>query len=148
MEPPLQTAFDADDPRSARRAAAQVLTDWGLGPVVADAELVVAELTANAAFHGGGITGIRLAYDRGRVRVEVADRSPDAPRSAAPAAGTGGRGLRIVSALSSEWGWSPRNRGKVVWAELALPAPDPDPGLGISPATTAVPSAAEQPARR
>jgi hypothetical protein len=39
------------------------------------------------------------------------------PRIAEPDA-LNGRGLVIVEALSTRWGWEPRDGGKVVWAEL------------------------------
>jgi hypothetical protein len=32
----------------------------------------------------------------------------------------GGYGLRVVEALSIEWGWKASSPGKVVWADLPL----------------------------
>jgi len=40
------------------------------------------------------------------------------PRIAEPDA-LNGRGLVIVEALSTRWGWEPHDGGKIVWAELA-----------------------------
>jgi hypothetical protein len=52
----------------------------------------------------------------------VGDASPHPPRRIDPAGeAEGGRGLLLVEALSSKWGWyatSRRETTKVVWAEL------------------------------
>ena len=91
------------------------------GSSSADAvELLVSELATNALVHGAGDVRVRVLPRDGVVRVEVDDDSPVLPvrRSAGPTA-EGGRGLALVTALSSSWGVLPRDMGKTVWFEVA-----------------------------
>jgi hypothetical protein len=61
----------------------------------------------------------------GEVMVAVIDASDDAPTPREPDwVKESGRGLQIVHALSSVWGWSPiEGHGKAVWAVLPLVLP-------------------------
>jgi hypothetical protein len=56
--------------------------------------------------------------------IEVWDRDPGTPHQREAAAGDeGGRGLMIVAALCTRWDFTAAaDGGKVVWAELAIPA--------------------------
>jgi hypothetical protein len=69
-----------------------------------------------------GPTSLRLCLLRraGEVMLAVIDPSDDAPAPRQPSWGKeNGRGLQIVHALSSVWGWSPiEGHGKAVWAVL------------------------------
>ncbi|MGW1807185.1 ATP-binding protein [Streptomyces sp. NPDC002078] len=111
----------------ARRLVRVALAAWGLRHVDVDAaELVVAELVANAVRHAAG-HALRILVDRpdpGHVYIAVVDRAPrrlPALRTAGPHE-TGGRGLLLVDAHALRWGWdilgglSPW--GKRVWALL------------------------------
>jgi hypothetical protein len=86
------------------------------------AVLLTSELVTNAvrAAAGGTVTlAIRCA--RGRLRVEVHDRSPAPPvPAAAPADAEAGRGLVLVDALSADWGFYRTPAGKVVYFALAF----------------------------
>ncbi|MGW5974392.1 ATP-binding protein [Streptomyces sp. NPDC055186] len=105
------------------RGASQELTER--------AELVVAELAANAVLHGrvpGRCFRLTLALDPSarRLRVEVSDARGDLhplPVDTAPAAlRTGGRGLTLVAALSDHWECVPYPpSGKTVRAVLTTP---------------------------
>ncbi|WP_327354650.1 ATP-binding protein [Streptomyces sp. NBC_01304] len=111
--------------RLARLLAVAQFHDWGVPSE--DAELVVAELAANAVFHGrvpGRDFELGLFLDGDVLRIEVTDtrhdRRPPASTSPRPAPdGESGRGLLIVDALAERWGVSdgqvPR---KTIWAEL------------------------------
>ena len=57
-----------------------------------------------------------------QVRIQVEDGSSALPaaRHAAPL-DQGGRGLWLVEALAVRWGAFTTDRGKCVWAEVALP---------------------------
>ncbi|MEU6447165.1 ATP-binding protein [Streptomyces sp. NPDC048594] len=114
-----------------RREVRDRLTSWGTGALAADAELVVAELLANAERHGRPPVRIALALRRGAhggctVRVEVTDSGGafDVGRVRArwrhPAFdwGEDGRGLFLVDALSARWGDRPAPGGHTVWADL------------------------------
>ncbi|WP_078947607.1 ATP-binding protein [Streptomyces griseus] len=125
--------------RLARRLAAHRLDTWGIpygtGPhdgIV----LVLGELTANAVRHGH-VAGRDfhlllsvLALARA-IRIEVTDtrteRTPPDPEalSAPGSEDTGGRGLLLVAALATRWGWHPRpgGPGKTVWAECVFATP-------------------------
>ncbi|MEV7930918.1 ATP-binding protein [Kitasatospora sp. NPDC088264] len=85
-----------------------------------DVELCADELLANAVEHTGKRCRVTVRWTGVRLRVEVADRSPQPPvRSAADDMATGGRGLLLVEALAYSWGWYPAEEGKVVWFEAA-----------------------------
>ncbi|MFJ9173229.1 ATP-binding protein [Streptomyces sp. NPDC102360] len=98
--------------RLARHLAATTLHSWAAPPDLTErAELVVAELAANAATHGrlpGRDFRLALTYDAAshRLRIETTDargdRFPHHPPTSAPLP-TSGRGLLLVSALSDRW---------------------------------------------
>ena len=120
--------------KTARRFTRATLGRWGLGPLADDAEVIVAELVANAVCHGGPGAGaggrnpacddprigLRLFRRAGEVMCAVLDPSDAAPVLRAPNCETEcGRGLQLVDALCDVWGWSPVvGRGKAVWAIL------------------------------
>jgi hypothetical protein len=55
------------------------------------------------------------------ILVEVADED-SAPVTVKPLAkGPSGRGVHIVAAVAKDWGMSPRETGKAVWAVLGCP---------------------------
>jgi hypothetical protein len=104
-----------------------VLHEWQQTCLVDTAELVACELVSNAitATRASGRlcpVRLRLASDGSRALILVTDSIPDPPRRINPAADTeSGRGLLLVEALSTSWGWyATREHGttKTVWAEL------------------------------
>ncbi|MCZ2523135.1 ATP-binding protein [Streptomyces sp. HB2AG] len=129
--------------RLARVAAGGQLAAWGLPPgheAHDAAALVVSELATNAVRHGsrdGQSLELRLLLlpDPAVLRVEVSDARggtvPDpVPPGPVPVHTTdsaedgaeSGRGLLLVDALATRWGWAPGpGTGKTVWAELDLP---------------------------
>ncbi|HEX8159436.1 MAG TPA: ATP-binding protein [Solirubrobacteraceae bacterium] len=94
------------------------------GDLLADAELLVSELTSNAILHGKGQTiTLRAWLDEDRLLVEVVDdgsgfehelRRKDFEQ-------VGGWGLELVEDVSSRWGV--REGTTHVWFELELPGP-------------------------
>ena len=115
----------------ARRLAGGQLAYWGYGEHREIAELLVSELVTNALRYGAGSIRLNLRARNGLLRVEVEDAGATIPRVRRPDQGDeGGRGLRLVSMLSSGWGSARTPTGKVVWFELRTPAPhwttDPD----------------------
>lgn len=127
----------------ARLHARLVLTEWGQAALGDSAELIVSELMTNAlractdTVAGGpgydadgraASLGLRLASDRQQVLVEVWDgvTAPPVPGQIS-LDGETGRGLLMVEAVSSRWGYyyparqprgtAPDDRAaKVVWA--------------------------------
>jgi anti-sigma regulatory factor (Ser/Thr protein kinase) len=112
--------------RLARRLATEELRGWEIPySVCKQAELIVAELAANAALHGhamGRDFKLTVTVDAapGTLRIAVTDTRGDrlpVPLSAPD--GESGRGLLIVSTLAARWGVDPHPpNGKTVWAEL------------------------------
>lgn len=89
--------------------------------------LLVSEMVTNALLHARPPLELRArALPRGGVRIEVLDASGgELPvLGVAKPEADGGRGVRIVAALSNRWGTEPHATGKLVWAEIdPLPAP-------------------------
>ncbi|MET9656221.1 ATP-binding protein [Streptomyces sp. NPDC006510] len=117
--------------RLARLLGVTQLRSWGAPQDLTErAELVVAELAANAVLHGfvpGRSFRLTLRFDAspGRLRVDVTDargeRPPRFPHedAASGALHAGGRGLALVAALSDRWETLPHPpSGKTVRAEL------------------------------
>ena len=114
---------------SAARAHAQrVLRDWGFGPrLCEDVTLCLSELVTNAiqasAVWRPPVAPVHVGLTRERrwLLLAVGDASPRFPlRLPADRGAVGGRGLAMVEALSSRWGWHPVSWPglvKVVWAE-------------------------------
>ena len=96
------------------------LNEWGLtGEEVEPTLLVVTELLSNAAEHGHCPAELVVALGEESVHVEVGDggAEPPQPQPQDPLR-LRGRGLRVVEALSTEWGWTDDHPGKVVWADV------------------------------
>jgi anti-sigma regulatory factor (Ser/Thr protein kinase) len=108
---------------TARAVVRALLPGWGLpAPVVDDAELVVSELVSNAVEHAPGSETYELEVVQrpDGVRISLADGSSIKPVVAALAHDRPrGRGLRIVEALTDEWGSDEHKGGKRVWVELS-----------------------------
>jgi len=97
-------------------------------------ELLTSELVANAVLHGRRPAGadpggdppgrveVHVRAGPGSVRVVVHDENPDPPLLRhVGAEATGGRGVALVDALSTRWGYeplTPPTTGKSVWFEL------------------------------
>ncbi|WP_225824539.1 ATP-binding protein [Streptomyces naphthomycinicus] len=126
--------------RLARLLATQQLRCWGVP--LDPAELIVAELAANAATHGrvrGRDFRLTLYAVGDTLRIEVTDTRGDRlprPGRPAPDAETG-RGLLLVDALADRWGTTPGlPPRKTVWAEVrfkAAPADVPTTALRTRP---------------
>jgi anti-sigma regulatory factor (Ser/Thr protein kinase) len=103
-----------------RERAAVVLAEWGLtGEAVEPALLVVTELVTNAVEHARSPRSLSLELANGSVRVEVRDDAAVPPQLGQPdPLQVRGRGLHLVEALSSRWGWAQDPPGKVIWAEV------------------------------
>ena len=130
----------ADAVPLARAHLRQLLSGWGRAELSPDASVVVSELVTNAVAASrerrlaAAPVLVWLGSDSCCLLLAVADVSPRPPvrLNLGPDA-EGGRGLALVEALSSRWGWHPASitgLKKVVWAEWRLPVGD-----GRRPAT-------------
>ena len=100
--------------RAAREFVASTLEGWGWTEHVDTAVVLTNELVTNAVFYAETDVAVTVRGNRG-VRVEVFDRSSEEPsRDQLDSS----HGLGLVEALSSSWGVSPDEQGKVVWFEL------------------------------
>ena len=104
----------------ARSFTSDLLAQWDLDGYVDPAGLLASELVANAVLHVQGPCALELTHRADVLRVAVADAGLGMPDLKAVDPSTeGGRGLHIVSALSSAWGVDHvDDGGKLVWAEL------------------------------
>jgi len=114
------------EPGSAWRARALLRSacrDWQIEAVVPDAAIVVSELVTNAVVHAGTGCRVSLRLDGSAVHIGVRDHqsADETTLDRIRGAGTAGRGLLIVAALSRAQGVIPRSNGKTVWAVVALP---------------------------
>lgn len=125
----------------------QVLWEWGLPALTETAELIVSEFVTNALRASGVGARARPGYDQSQpcyiglliaasglqVLIGVWDSSedPPVPRPAEPEAASG-RGLLLVGALCSGWGYSypaeepvpaelRGKQGKLVWGLIGSP---------------------------
>ena len=115
-------------PRVSRNFVTRTLLDWGLGPLIPAASLVVSELVTNSTVHAGTEIDLSVAWDRQVLRLTVRDHSPGLPRPRPRRAGLAvhGRGLTIVAGLCRAFGSLPcADGGKVVWAVLEVPPAKP-----------------------
>ena len=86
-------------------------------PRAEDVELAASELATNAIRHAKTPFELAIHIAPHRIRLEVADESPDVPILMEP---TGLRhGLHILDALAERWGTDRVDSGKVVWAEFS-----------------------------
>jgi anti-sigma regulatory factor (Ser/Thr protein kinase) len=103
----------------------QVLWEWQLSHLAADAETLVSELLTNAVKassspDGAGVVVLRLLANRERLLIEVWDHNPEDPQPRqADAESESGRGFSVIEALSARWGFRRLSYSlKVVWCEL------------------------------
>jgi hypothetical protein len=119
-----------NDPRAVtvcRRTLRLILTIHGLIRLADTAELLAAELVANAVFHTKGPATLRVRWSMGILQIGVWDADPEPPEPPGELASLtdaeDGRGLALVRACSDAWGWQPLfrygNQGKYVWCDLA-----------------------------
>ncbi|NJP50331.1 ATP-binding protein [Streptomyces sp. SBST2-5] len=126
--------------RLARLLGVGQLRSWEVPQdLVERAEVVIAELAANAVLHGhvpGRCFRLTLVSDPacGLLRVEVSDARGDLHPRLPAATGdpgalrTGGRGLTLIAALADHWDCVPYPpAGKTVRAVLSTPGPSPGP---------------------
>lgn len=109
-------------PRSAsaaRKFASLTLAEWGGEQLDDVVTLLLSELVTNSILHAGTHVEVCIFAGHDTLRVEVGDGSTAAPRARHfSAESTTGRGLGLVTELSTRWGVESRGDGKTVWFEV------------------------------
>jgi anti-anti-sigma regulatory factor/anti-sigma regulatory factor (Ser/Thr protein kinase) len=127
----------AAEPGSAARARWLVdaaCRDWGMAALRDDARLIASELVSNVLRHARGAPLLRLELAGERFVVAVADDDPNPPVPMDPPdSQPGGRGLRLVTRISTAWGYAPTAGGKITWASLRRPEPSRRRRAGAGP---------------
>ena len=98
-----------------------------------DVALAMTELVSNSIKYGSGPVLVDLVTEDHQLRLDVGDCSEDMPREPPPgSAPSGGRGLLILTGLSSSWGVRLRPYGgKTVWCVfLGASSAAPDTAVG------------------
>jgi CheY-like chemotaxis protein len=118
----LEATRDVVAGARARELVREAVRDWGLVDILDEAALVVTELVTNAITHGGSDFRLQLSRTSGAFRIEVVDEGEGTPEpQPQDTEAEGGRGIMLVDAMSSSWGVENVPRGKLVWAEIAIP---------------------------
>jgi anti-anti-sigma regulatory factor len=100
----------------ARALARSGCARWRLPKFADVAELVMSELVSNAVRHSGGSLEVSVAMRQRHLHLSVRDGSSAPPRPGR----NDGRGLMVVESLTTAWGSTAVDGGKVVWATLRL----------------------------
>ncbi|MDQ1635734.1 MAG: hypothetical protein QOJ32_2543 [Frankiaceae bacterium] len=108
-------------PAQGRQMVRDVLGDRP-GELVETVEILTSELVTNAVLHARSMPILHVQATARAIRVAVDDTSfhPPQPRDA-PGFSESGRGLLLVNALASSWGWNRTRTGKAVWFEVHIP---------------------------
>jgi len=115
-------ANDPDAPREARRALRPLFPNDGA--IADDVTLVASELVTNVVQHTNA-GGLMEAWGDDPFVLNVTDFGTALPSSQAEADDQGGRGLHIIEELADDWGTTPHEHGKTVWATFDRERSDP-----------------------
>lgn len=104
-----------------RRYVCRILEDHGLTEEsVTGCELIADELATNALTYTGSFYSVVVEQSEASVRIGVRDDSRTLPvLRESTTDSESGRGLRIVSETSSQWGAESLGLGKEIWADVA-----------------------------
>lgn len=107
--------------RQVRQLVVQACATWQASEMAATASLVATELVANVVRHAHTTMEFTLGLRDNRICLTVRDGSRLLPHPTDPSVtDAGGRGLRLIRALSQSWGVHPYADGKVVWTHLGV----------------------------
>ncbi len=113
---------DPDAPRAARHALRPLFPDDGT--MADDVTLVASELVSNVVQHTDS-GGLMEAWSDDPFVLNVTDFGTTLRVPQAAADEQGGRGLHIVGDLADDWGTTPHEHGKTVWATFDREPVDP-----------------------
>ncbi|MGL5829489.1 MAG: ATP-binding protein [Angustibacter sp.] len=104
-----------------RHRLAAELARWGVSHDDSDtAVLLTSEVVTNAIRYGLPPVEVHAEFDRGQLRIQVADSGAErvCPADDVQWDDGGGRGLILVESLAHAWGVHEHQSGKHVWFEL------------------------------
>ncbi|MEU8214012.1 ATP-binding protein [Micromonospora sp. NPDC049044] len=131
----LRLPADAQSPAAARRLVARQCHAWGMHAMADRAMVIASELVSNAVQHARTDMDITVSDEAGSLRISVRDREGETPDSTTPTlprqVTEGGRGLPIIAALTTNWGFFPFGDGKTVWAVIDGPNGSPVSGRAV-----------------
>lgn len=105
--------------RQARRFVSGLVVPCGDEMLAADAEIVTAELAANAVLHARSAFTVTLAPTQAGVRIAVRDNTALPPHGDGGLVAREGHGLGVLTDIADRLAVQPLPGGKVVWAELS-----------------------------
>lgn len=118
----LELSAEPSSVFAARNFLDSLCAQWECDGILPDARLIVSELVTNAICHAGTKCEVRVTLTNDEaLRIEVTDYGiGKVPLLERPTPGAlHGRGLLIVSVISSAWGIEPvRGNGNLVWSVL------------------------------
>lgn len=115
IPPPLHLEPRPASAGEARRWVTGVVAGWPL-TAVETTQLLLSEVVTNTVLHARTPMEVRAVPVGDRLRLEVVDRVPDAPRHKHfEADAETGRGLKLLANLADEWGVHRSAHGKTVW---------------------------------
>jgi hypothetical protein len=105
--------------RASSEFVAHTLLDWGLGPLILDANLITSELVASSMMHATADIEVSIAWSQPSLRVTIREDSPGVPRLPHAYFDLDGTWPTAVAGLSRAFGVLPTaDGGKVIWAVL------------------------------
>jgi len=113
---------DTGAPSAARHALLPLFPNDGA--IADDVTLVASELVANVVQHTNA-GGLMEAWSDDPFVLSVTDFGTALPSPQAEADEHGGRGLHIIDDLADDWGTTPNEHGKTVWATFDREPVDP-----------------------
>lgn len=117
----IMFAGTTGDASIARLAVKGLLDERSDAERVDDALLMTSELVSNAALHTKAVSVLRAEFADSLLRVEVTDGSDVVPQPGCTEPTVlGGRGLRLVNDLATQWGVTRISGGKTIWFELQI----------------------------
>jgi anti-sigma regulatory factor (Ser/Thr protein kinase) len=122
LDPDMEQSFEPD-PRSARAVRQLVTEAIPDSPHRDDIVLAVSELASNVIRHAQTAFTVHVAENDDTIRLEVSDGSSILP--AVEQLNDSKRGLRLIEAVSEQWGVELTETGKTVWVEFAYPPGPP-----------------------